>query len=230
MSEWWTYRLSDFVLFSPRVYYRLFELHNEALWPAQILTQALGLALIFLLLVPLRGRERIVAAILGLLWIGMAWTFLWQRYASINWAAAYAAPLFVIEGLLLIWMGSLRGALSWRPRQPIPIAAAVALLAFTVLIYPALAAAMGRPWLAAELFGIAPDPTALGTLAVLVLVRSKQRWIAAAIPALWCAISGLTLLALDAEDFFIPPLGALLALGLSAAAARRASFERSASG
>jgi hypothetical protein len=30
MSEWWTYTLSDFLLFSPRVYYRLFELHNRA--------------------------------------------------------------------------------------------------------------------------------------------------------------------------------------------------------
>jgi len=36
MSEWWTYRPEDFLLFSPRVYWRLFELHNEALWPAQI--------------------------------------------------------------------------------------------------------------------------------------------------------------------------------------------------
>ena len=32
MSEWWTYRLSDFLMFSPRTYHRLFELHNaEAL-------------------------------------------------------------------------------------------------------------------------------------------------------------------------------------------------------
>ena len=29
MSEWWTYRLSNFLLFSPRTYYRLFELYNS---------------------------------------------------------------------------------------------------------------------------------------------------------------------------------------------------------
>ena len=28
MSEWWTYRPSDFLLFSARTYWRLFELHN----------------------------------------------------------------------------------------------------------------------------------------------------------------------------------------------------------
>ena len=35
MSEWWTYSLSDFLLFSPRTYYRLFELYNLAIWPTQ---------------------------------------------------------------------------------------------------------------------------------------------------------------------------------------------------
>jgi hypothetical protein len=34
MSEWWSYTLSDFLLFSPRTYYRLFELHNAEWWPA----------------------------------------------------------------------------------------------------------------------------------------------------------------------------------------------------
>jgi hypothetical protein len=39
MSEWWTYSLSDFLLFSPRTYYRLFELYNLAVWPWHVLPQ-----------------------------------------------------------------------------------------------------------------------------------------------------------------------------------------------
>ncbi len=46
MSEWWTYRLEDFLLFSPRVYWRMFELHNEAVWPLQIATLLLGAAIL----------------------------------------------------------------------------------------------------------------------------------------------------------------------------------------
>ena len=30
MSEWWTYRLSDFLMFSGATWYRLLELHNAA--------------------------------------------------------------------------------------------------------------------------------------------------------------------------------------------------------
>ena len=48
MSEWWTYRLSDLLLFSPQTYYRLFELYNAAIWPAQVLAIALGLAVVAL--------------------------------------------------------------------------------------------------------------------------------------------------------------------------------------
>ena len=47
MAEWWTYSISDFLLFSPRTYYRLFELYNADLWPAQILAILLGTALLF---------------------------------------------------------------------------------------------------------------------------------------------------------------------------------------
>ena len=49
MSEWWTYRAEDFLLFSPRVYWRMFELHNAALWPLHLLTLAAGLIVILLI-------------------------------------------------------------------------------------------------------------------------------------------------------------------------------------
>src|SRR5262249_57612480 len=48
MSEWWTYSLSDFLLFSPRTYYRLFELYNLAVWPWHVLAIVLGLAVLVL--------------------------------------------------------------------------------------------------------------------------------------------------------------------------------------
>ena len=56
MSEWWTYRPEDFLLFSPRVYWRMFELHNAALWPLHVLTLAAGL--IIILLIAWRPRSR----------------------------------------------------------------------------------------------------------------------------------------------------------------------------
>lgn len=69
MTEWWTYSPADFLLFSPRVYYRLFELHNEAVWPAQVLTLGLGLVVLLFALRGTPSASRWTTAILGALWI-----------------------------------------------------------------------------------------------------------------------------------------------------------------
>ena len=48
MSEWWTYRPSDFLLFAPRTYYRLVESYNAESWPWQAVAIAAALALVAL--------------------------------------------------------------------------------------------------------------------------------------------------------------------------------------
>ena len=36
MTEWWTYGLSDFLMFSPEAYWRLVGRYNSAWWPAPL--------------------------------------------------------------------------------------------------------------------------------------------------------------------------------------------------
>src|SRR5512134_138424 len=105
MAAWLSYSLSDFLLFSPRAYWRLFELHNAALWPLPLLTLAAGIILIVLAVSRPRHHARWMAVILGALWLWVAWSFLWQRYATINWAAIYVAPAFALQAVLLFAAG-----------------------------------------------------------------------------------------------------------------------------
>jgi hypothetical protein len=221
MPEWWSYTLTDFLLFSPRVYYRLFELYNRSFWPIAIVSLAFGLAMLVLLLRPTRASHRIITAILGALWIWIAWAFFWERYAGINWAAAYLAPLFALQGLAFLWAGAIRGQIGFHPSRETSDVVAVALFCFSLVGYPLLATLMGRSWLAAEIFGLAPDPTALATLALLALAQGSIRWSLLIVPMTWCFISGLTLWTMEAGDFFIAPIGALSALAIALIRARR---------
>jgi hypothetical protein len=212
MSEWWTYRLADVLMFSPRVYYRLLEHYNGALWPAQLLTVGLGLAMLYLLLRRAGGTRRLMLAILGGLWIWVAWGFLWERYATINWPVAYVAPFFALQGLMLIAASArLRIAASRKPAG----LTGVALFAAALVLYPALAPFMGRSWLAAEIFGLAPDPTAVATLALLALADGGSRWPLMIVPAIWCALSSATLSALGSGEYFVPMAGALAAIAIA---------------
>jgi hypothetical protein len=211
MSEWWTYTPSDFLLFSPRIYYRMFELYNRSLWPVAVLSLALGFTILALLLRPTSAGHRIIWTILGTLWVWIAYAFFWERYAIINWAFVYLAPLFGLQGVALIWT-AVSGQIKFAPSRQIQDVFALALFCFSLIGYPLLAPLMGRPWSSAEIFGLAPDPTALATLALLCLADGSRRWPLLIVPLIWCLITGLTLWTMDADDFFIAPLGALSAL------------------
>ncbi|MFC5068895.1 DUF6064 family protein [Flaviflagellibacter deserti] len=213
MSEWWTYRLHDFLLFSPRVYWRVFELHNEAVWPLQILTMAAGVAILILLVRPRPRSHKIISFLMAMLWIWVAWSFLWNRYASINWAAPYVVPAFLIEAALFLWVGCYRGTLRF-PGPGTRRAVGLGVVVYAVFVHPLVALFAGRPIEAAEVFGIAPDPTAIATLGLAVLVpRLGVGWFLVVIPALWCIASAVTLYALEAADGWIPLAAAGVAFG-----------------
>jgi hypothetical protein len=135
--------------------------------------------------------------------------------------AIYLAPLFGLQGVALLWTAAVIRQVEFAPNRKIPNAIALALFCFSLIGYPLLAPLMGRQWLAAEIFGLAPDPTALATLALLCLAGGSSRWTLMIVPLIWCVITGLTLWTMDAGDFFIPPAGALIALAIALIGGRR---------
>jgi hypothetical protein len=226
MSEWWTYGPRDLLLFSARTYYRLFELYNLELWPLQLLALALGAAVLAL---GRRGGERAgraIAVMLAVCWLWIAWGFHWQRYASINLAAGYFALAFVLEALLLLWLGGVRGRLTPVPVTRLQRRAGLGLLLFALMVLPLMGPLLGRSWTQAEVFGMAPDPTALATLGALLFAGVRPVWGLFPIPVAWCLISGATLWAMESPDFAVVPLAALLAVGFALAGRLRERHAR----
>lgn len=205
MSEWWSYRPSDFLLFSARTYHRLFELYNAEAWPIQFVASVFGLALLF---AALRGGPRSARAacmLLAACWLWVAWAFHLQRYAAINWAATWFAAAFAIQGVLLLLCGlfgtrpHIQAQRDWRGNL------GLGLLVFALFIQPWLGMLLlARPWREVELFGMAPDPTALATLGLLLLLRppapfAPLAWMLWPIPLLWCLVGATTQWTLHAQ-------------------------------
>jgi hypothetical protein len=69
---------------------------------------------------------------------------------------------------------------------------------------PLLAPLQGRGWATSEVFGIAPDPTAIATLGVLLLARGKLLPLLVPIPILWCLLSGMTLSTMGEPQAWAP--------------------------
>ena len=214
MSEWWTYRPSDFLLFAPRTYYRLFELYNADIWPLQIVTLLAGVLILVLMRSRAAWRGRVIAATLAACWLWIAWAFHWQRYAAINWAASYIAVGFAIQALLLIWIGVVRDRLRFDSKPSVIARIGLAIFVFALVVQPLLGLLLGREWRQVEIFGVTPDPTAVATLALL-LAADRGNPIALPIPLLWCLLSGTTLLVMNAADALLLPMVASLVLLLS---------------
>jgi hypothetical protein len=221
MPEWWSYSLADFLLFSPRTYYRLIERHNAAVWPAQLITLGLGVLIAGLLRGRGRWQGRAVAGILAVLWAWVAGAFVWSRYATINWAAAYLAGLFAVEVALLVWAGVIRGELSFRWRADATGIVGGGLFLLCLAGYPLFAPLGGRGWAQAEVFGIAPDPTVAATLGLLLLVKGGPRWGLQVAPVLWCLVAGATLVALGSPEAWIVLSVTLLSVAAATAKGRR---------
>jgi hypothetical protein len=217
VSEWWSYRPADLLMFAPRIYWRLFESINAAVWPAQLLLVCAALA--WLLWFVRRGAEaapRASAVALALCWLFVAWAFLLQRYAPINWAAEAFALGFALQALgLLALVG---GGPLQASAQPRCRAVGLGLMLWALLGHPLLAGLAARPWMQAEVFGLAPDPTAIGTLGWLLLLRGsgagarlllRGLWL---LPLAWCAISAATLGTMGTWQTLVPLAAAALAV------------------
>ena len=190
MTEWWTYGLSDFLMFSPEAYWRLVARHNAAGWPAQLLTGAVPVALLVVLRSGSATTARAVLLVLAFAWSWLGHAFYWQRYAEIFLGAPWIAGACGVQSILLAAAALL----------PLRSASAVSRPAATVLIvsalcYPLLGPLTGHPWSEAEVFGFMPEPTALATLGALLELRqapSAARLALAVLPLLSLLLGAMT--------------------------------------
>lgn len=188
MSEWWTYRPSDFLMFSARTWGRLAESWNEVLWPWQWAMVAVAIALLAATAhSPQRARPWALA-LLAAAWAWVGWAFHWERFADVNTGARWFALAFGVQAVLLLALG-LRPASGAPPTSARGIGLALAIAA---LLYPLLAPLTGRGWAQAEVVAAMPEPTALFTTGLLLALPQWHRGLLLIIPVLALLVGGTT--------------------------------------
>lgn len=215
MPDWLTYRLSDFLLFSPRTYYRMFELYHTQIWPIHLVVLGSVVAVVVLLRREEGWRDRAIAGVLAVWWLWVAIAFHLQCYVTINWAGSYFAALFAIQALLLVWFGVIRARLRFRLSRERAAYLAAGVLVIALVFEPLAGRIAGRSWRQVEMFGLTPDPTAIATLAFLALSIARPHRALIVIPVVWSAIGAATLWALGSPEAWLVMFAGLAGLILA---------------
>jgi hypothetical protein len=88
------------------------------------------------------------------------------------------------------------------------------LVIYAMALYPLLAWLAGQGWPGAPMFGVAPGPTTIFTMGMLLLSAGRTPPHLVVIPLLWSLVGGATAWLLDAPEDLALPLAAIGGLGL----------------
>lgn len=189
----------------------VFAAYNTAIWPMQIVAYCVGLVVIAALWRKWLAASWIIPGILALLWAcnGIGYHYLY--FSTINPLAMGFAFLFVLQALLFVLAAISANKLLFVVEQNVRSAAGLCLIVYALLIYPILGILAGHGLMAGPMFGVAPCPTTIFTIGVLLLARS--RWVPwlSIIPILWSLVGLAAALQLGIpEDLGLPIAGATL--------------------
>jgi hypothetical protein len=206
---------------------KVFELYNEAIWPTQVLMYLGGVAVVCVIAARSRYAGVVATAVLTAMWLLNGIGYHLMYFSEINRAAIAFGALFVVQGALIAWVGFGARRLQFSMRADVATAVALIAVVYAMIVYPLLGWTFGHVYPAAPVFGVAPCPTTIFTLGILLLARPTAPTWLFVIPVIWSAIGGSAALLLGVrEDFGLIAAGiaAILVLTL----AKRGSTERAA--
>jgi Family of unknown function (DUF6064) len=174
--------------FSTQQFLAVFAAYNAAIWPLQIVAYLLGVLVLAALFWRNAHAARLILFVLALMWAVNGALYHYLFFAPINPAAKIFAGLFLLQAALSVAAALMVSSVRIQAGLNLRTAVACAVLAYSMIIYAALGHAAGHGLMAGPMFGVAPCPTAIFTIGVLLLLRGRLvKWLAI-IPLVWAMI------------------------------------------
>ena len=205
---------ADMLPFTAEVFFSVFEQYNRAIWPAQIVAYGLGIVVVLLTLRPVPGGDRAIGVLLAAAWAWIGVVYHLGHFAAIDFIAPAFAAVFLIQALLFAWTGAIGGKIAFRFRADVFGWTGLGFMIYAMAVYPLIGWLAGHGWPRAPLFGVAPCPTTIFTMGVLLLTEGRTPLRLVLIPVLWSLVGGTAAWLLEVPEDFALPLVGLGGLGL----------------
>lgn len=204
--------------FSTEQFLRVFADYNTAIWPAQIIAMALGIVTLVAMFVGHTNARRFAVAALAALWAFTGIGYHLIFFSRINPLAPVFAGFFIVQALLFLACAVAPGDLRFQLGRDVRTGAGFVTIFYALVMYPALGAWAGHGMMAGPMFGVAPCPTTIFTLGILLMMRGAWLIPLSVVPLLWSLVGMAAALQLGiAEDLGLPVGGLLLLVALGTA-------------
>lgn len=194
--------------FTVEQFFAVFERYNIAVYPSQFGLFGLAIAAVFLSVKPKEEAGRIVSGILAAFWLWTGAVYHIAFFADINPAAYLFGTLFILQGVIFIYVGLIRRDLDFQFETDLYGIAGAVLVFYALVVYPLLGFAFGHLFPRAPTFGV-PCPTTIFTFGLLLWVRQRPSFFVYVIPFLWSLVGSTAAVFLDIREDF-----GLLAAGI----------------
>jgi hypothetical protein len=202
--------------FTIEAFLEVFRVYNAAIWPFQIAAYGLGLVALYAMFVRQNGGVQLAFAALAIHWAFAGIGYHLMFFARINPIAPVFATFFVLQAILFLASLIRPGDLRLHFGPDFRTTAGLASVVYVVAIYPVLGIWAGHGMMAGPMFGVAPCPTTIFTIGILLIARGRWvNWLSI-IPLLWSLIGLAAAIQLGIpEDLGLPVAGLLLAGALA---------------
>jgi uncharacterized protein DUF6064 len=175
--------------FSREAFLEVFRSYNDATWPAVLVLTALALVTVVAALRDARRASLLAGGTLALLWAWMAIAYHWVQFVRVTPAAWLFGAMFGCEALLLAH-AVVRDRLRFGARPGASRTIGLVIIAYALLVYPALAIGTDHAYPRAPSFGL-PCPTTIFTFGVLLLTHDRVPRQVLVLPTLWAAVASM---------------------------------------
>ena len=179
----------------------LFQIYNESIWPIQVFFYLIALLALVLAVKKSPYSDKMISLILAYFWLWMGIIYHMVFFSLINRAAYFFGALFIIQGLLFLYLGLIKNKLSFNLNLDFYGLTGSIFILYALALYPLIGNYLGHRYPAAPTFG-APCPTTIFTFGLLLLTDKKIPKIILLIPLLWSLIGFSAALNLQIREDF----------------------------
>ena len=187
--------------FSVDQFLSVFEKYNLSVWPMQVVLVLIAILAMILSIRKINLTDKFISSALGFFWLWIGIVYHYGYFTEINKAAYLFGALYIIQGLIFLFVGAAKSKLSFKFQSGFYGLIGSLFVLYALIIYPILGYFFGHVYPQNPTFGL-PCPTTIFTFGLLLWTDKIVPKYVLVIPLIWSITGFGAALSLGVKEDF----------------------------